>query len=488
MNNLLNAMGNVTATENGAVTLRDTGSAVLDLFYHGAAKRNQDITDLIREAYFENPMLTIVTMFYIRNIRGTGQGERSAFNQFLVWLDKNDPLTFEKIVHLVPQYGYWKDVTPFYYSDAVRTLVYNQLKEDFKNPNPSLLAKWMPSINTSSKATRELAWNWITAFKTDRIKYQNTLSRVRAKIRLVEQKMSANEWDEIEYTRVPSKAMKNYRKAFGKHDAERFGKFLEAANNGEVKINSGTLYPYELVAEYVKQFESMYNHRTISVDQTIEAQWKQLSNFVEGENSMLVMADVSGSMFQQNNIPINSSVGIAIYLAERNKGIWANKFITFTDVPTIIELHKGTLADKVKQVFKHVGYNTDFQAGMDAILTAAKRNKLAQADLPTHMIVISDMEFDHCGSGTNFEVTREKFRQAGYSMPTMVFWNVASRNKQTPVNMREDGVVLVSGQSPSIFKNIMSGENTNPYDMMIEVLHDEVFTPVWNVLENPSKS
>lgn len=480
MNNLFNAMQNTTSTENGAVTLRDTGSALLDLFYHGATKRGQAITSFIEAAWNEDRLLTTVIMFYIRNVRGTGQGERDAFNQFLNWLLAKDKATFVKIARLVPEYGYWKDLMQFYTVPEVVELVHEQLRSDYKSKNPSLLAKWMPTINASSKVTRTEAWHWITALNTNRIDYQNSLVKIRRAIRTVESQMTANQWNEVDYSRVPSKAMKNYRKAFSKHDATRFCEYLEAANNGEVKINSSTLYPYELVCEYVNAFGPAY--RSLKVDATIEAQWKQLPNYVEGNHSMLVMADVSGSMFQQDNMPINSSVGLAIYLAERNTGIWHNQFITFTNKPKLITLTGNTLADKVSQVFNDVGYNTNFQAGFDAILTAAKRNNLKQEDLPAAIIAISDMEFDNCGSSTNFEQVKEKYAKAGYTMPTMVFWNVASRNKQTPVNMNEQGVKLVSGHSPSIFKSIMSGNSVTPYDTMLEVLSDAVFDAVREVL------
>ena len=90
------------------------------------------------------------------------------------------------------------------------------------------------------------------------------------------------------------------------------------------------------------------------------------------------------------------------------------------------------------------------------------------------------MEFDHCADNadlTNFENAKMKFAEYGYQLPTVVFWNVQSRNQQQPVTMNEQGVVLVSGCSPRVFSMIMSG-NLSPYAFMLETLSSERYEKI----------
>ncbi|MCR5236214.1 MAG: DUF2828 family protein [Lachnospiraceae bacterium] len=85
------------------------------------------------------------------------------------------------------------------------------------------------------------------------------------------------------------------------------------------------------------------------------------------------------------------------------------------------------------------------------------------------------MEFDSCAANagvTNFENAKARYESFGYTLPQIVFWNVASRNLQQPVSMNEQGVVLVSGSSPQIFSMIKE-DKLNPYSFMMEVLSSE---------------
>jgi uncharacterized protein DUF2828 len=485
MNTLLKGLQkefNYTRTENMALTYKSTLDGVLDLFYHAPAKRGQDITSLFANAYNDNALLAIKIMFYTRDIR-SGQGERELFRQMLNWMYKNDQRAFNAVAPLVPEYGRWDDLLTFTDSDLVRRQVNAQFKLDMIAEHPSLLAKWMPSENTSSVKTRALAAKWRVILGLTPRQYRTRLSLLRKRINVLERLMSAGEFGAINYSTVPSNAGLRYRKAFSTRDAERYVAYLESVKKGEAKINSATLYPYDLLKTYITSAHPWSFAR--EEDTTIELQWKALPNFADTDDNVLVFCDVSESMYNGMSAvrPIFISVSLAIYLAERNHGAFANNFISYTDIPRLITLRGNSLLDRVKQVFAAgVGYNTDLQAAFDLVLDTALKNKVSQEEMPKYIIIVSDMEFDSVGHGTNFETIKRKFARSGYTMPKLIFWNVSSRAEQVPVLSDEKDVYLVSGASASVFKSVVSAKAVTPFEMMLEILDSERYAQIEEAL------
>jgi len=497
MNKLLEALQvdfNYTRTENGALTYRSTLDAVLDFYYHAPAKRgqNQEIIDLFMRAFAEDPVLALKALFYLRDVRN-GQGERDSFRAVFTWLAQNYTNVFNALVPLVPEYGRWDDLTDLFVDQPtvaqfVRATLFNDFDAYRKDGNISLLAKWMPSVN-AGKAAKKIGRKWAKALGLTEPQYRHLLSTLRGKLNLVETAMTSQQWNEIEYAHVPSRAALLYRKAFSKHDADRYVAYLEAVKAGKTKINAGTLYPYDLVRNYSRLF--MYTRRDLrAVDATVEAQWKALPDYLAGsEENILVAADVSGSMFTSASMqPIDVSVSLAIYAAQRNHGAFRNNFMTFTDRPHLVTLsERGTLLNHVAEVFNAgVGYNTNIQRMFDELLDVAVLRHVPVEDMPTKLFVISDMEFDDSsvgGAHTNFELIKRKYAAAGYPMPTLVFWNVASRGKQTPVTKDERGVYLVSGASPSIFTAALNTKAVTSTDLMQDVLNSDRYAAIEHALE-----
>jgi len=495
MNKLLEALQvdfNYTRTENGALTYRSTLDAVLDFYYHAPAKRgqNQEIIDLFMRAFAEDPVLALKALFYLRDVRN-GQGERDSFRAVFTWLAQNYTNVFNALVPLVPEYGRWDDLTDLFVDQPtvaqfVRATLFNDFDAYRKDGNISLLAKWMPSVN-AGKAAKKIGRKWAKALGLTEPQYRHLLSTLRGKLNLVETAMTSQQWNEIEYAHVPSRAALLYRKAFSKHDADRYVAYLEAVKAGKTKINAGTLYPYDLVRNYSTYFIG-YDRSSRKIDETVEAQWKALPDYLAGsEENILVAADVSGSMFTGASMqPIDVSVSLAIYAAQRNHGAFKNVFMTFTDKPKLVSLsNNGTLLHHVMEVFRDVGYNTDIQRMFDVLLSTAVLRHVPVEDMPTKFFVISDMEFDSGnvgGNRTNFELIKAKYARAGYPMPTLVFWNVASRGKQTPVTKDERGVYLVSGASPSIFTAALNTKAVTPTDLMKDVLNSNRYAAIEEAL------
>lgn len=485
--NVMKRQAQTKLTENGAVAYNTLNNGLLDLFAVIGALRPQsesEIEQKFARAFNEDKLLATKMLFYAGNIRG-GLGERRTFRICLKWLAQNYPEIVIKNMANIPLFNRWDSLfvlenTPV--ESAMWEFIKVQLMSDIramkKNQSISLLAKWMPSENASSKRTVRLAQKAMSALYMTPRNYRKTLSALRKYIKVVERDMSANQWGDINYEGVPSYAMKNYRNAFAKHDAIRFSNYIASLNKGEAKINASTLFPYDLVREYVNEvwIGGWGGRRNEKLDPVVEAQWKALPNYIEGENNYVVMADVSGSM---DGRPIMTSIGLAIYFAERNKGDYHNTYMTFTDKPHFINIKEGaTLLENVKTVANtDIGFNTDLEAAFDYILSNAIYNNVSNEDMPKALIVISDMEIDRYMSrrGLGFvDTMKEKFNVAEYEMPKIILWNVEAR-QDTYLSQNPD-VIYVSGSSPSVFKSFIGALNgETAYDVMLKTLNDKMY-------------
>ena len=487
MLNQLKEEANVTLTENLAVTHATTMSDCLDLFATIGALRNAPDEDVIMRfmrAFAENPDIAVKTLFFARDIRG-GLGERKVFRTILEYMAKHSPESVIKNLWAVPEFGRYDDLLVLLDSSVKHDVIDNikaQIKSDVDaldgEGSVSLLAKWLPSVNASNARTVSYGKRIAKALGMKDFEYRRMLSKLRAKIAILENNLREKDYS-FDYSKQPSRAMLKYRKAFIRNDNERYQEFLGKVEKGEVKLNTGTLYPYDIVRPFVAydMREEITNAERKSADVT----WNALDDFTNGENA-LVVVDGSGSMYMRGNpIPATVALSIGIYFAERNKGDFANHFITFSEKPRLVEIKGKDIFEKIKYCasFNEVA-NTDIEKVFNLILSTAVKNKTPQSELPSTIYIISDMEFDHCSDNaglTNFENAKRAFAKHGYQLPTVVFWNVQSRTHQQPVTMNEQGVVLVSGCSPRVFNMVMSG-NLSPYAFMMETLGAERYEKI----------
>ena len=472
---------NKTYTENGSVIYRSTGRDCLDLFATiGALRREseQEITARFLRAYAEDPDLAMKILFYGRDVRG-GLGERRVFRILLRWLAVSKPESVVRNLPYVAEYGRWDDVLVLL-DTPCRAEALALLKQQFdadlaalsSDGDVSLLGKWLPSVNASNDETIRAAKQIANAFGLSDRDYRKTLTKLRAQIRILENNLRKRDYT-FDYSKQPSKAMFKYRKAFLRNDAERYGAFMQRVSTGEVKLNTGALYPYEII-------EKAY-HCDDAERLSLDATWRALADYTQDENA-LVVADGSGSMYWGGKpMPAAVAQSLAIYFAEHNRGAFRNHFITFSMNPRLVEIKGRDIVDKARYCETvNECANTNIQKVFELVLNAAVRNRVAQKDLPSTIYIISDMEFDSCAAGaslTNFEYAAKLFRQAGYRLPNVVFWNVSSRNQQQPITTNEQGVALVSGCSPRIFSMVMEG-SLDPFTFMLSVIDTERYAPI----------
>lgn len=486
---------NVSVTENGAVGYATTGKNLLDMNFKISSYRNKSDQEIIvdfKKAWFEDKELALKFLFYVRDAR-EGAGERRLFRVALKEIgDELDERVFDWIM----KYGRADDlfvlINNVKLGNEMLLYVKNQLIKDGeamqKGKPCSLLAKWMPSENTSSDETKKLAKQIRKFLKLNSKEYRQMLSTLRKYLDVTERKLCANEWSEVDYEKVSSQANLKYNSAFLRHDEKRRREYLGKLEKGEAKINSSVLFPHDIVHKYGVN-QGYWGQNLKKKDQALEAMWKGLPDYVNGNSKILVVRDGSGSMTSSvGNTSITAldvATALSIYFSEKQEGEFKDKFITFSSNPKFIDLSNyDNLHDKLERCYHEDDCsNTDIEKTFDLVLKTAVDNHLEQKDIPD-LLIISDMEFDEArgyyarhDDTKLFQVIGEKFNRAGYNLPKLIFWNVNSRTGTIPVKQNDNGVILVSGFSPAVTKMVLSNE-LDPYKALLSILNSERYKEV----------
>ena len=478
------ARGSNATTMNGAPTLPSSGKPVVDLFFLTGAARGQNIIPTFVEAFYDNKELALRTMLYARDIR-EGQGERQVFRDVLVWLEKNDIKALRAVLPRVADLGRWDDLLVL--TGEGRTLAFSLIREALAAGN-GLCAKWMPRKGDVARELRNFLGLSPKNYRKTLVRLSNT----------VEQLMCANNWSEVNYDHIPSVASARYRKAFFKHDGERYKAYVDqlvkqlapdykpAPDEKVRKINAAAIFPHDIIRSIGV---SEYNPPTVKTADynSIIAQWAALPDWV-GQGSFLPLIDVSGSMYNFNFYgqatkqlktqvrPIDVAVALGLYVSERNKSAFKDMVLTFESNPKISHLTGNVIERANKMAKLPWGGSTNLEAAYTAILNHANKHKVLAEDMPKSLIIISDMEFNSASkspSATAFVAMRQAFEASGYDMPTVIWWNVNGREGNSPVTYTSTGTGLVSGFSPSIMKNLLSSKTLTPLDLVLDTIMKE---------------
>lgn len=461
------AINNITFTQNGALTYSTSGNACVDLFSKVGTLRNkseEEILSLFIAAFRENPEVALRILAYARDIRG-GLGEKKVYRTVArTLLDKGANL--DVFADMTVEFGSWKDIFEICTDREIAHIVRREYarRAEAGEKRPNLMEKYMFSIGGKDNRRAEALAH---ALGLTPKAYRKYLSKARKDIDIVETHMCANNWEDIEYDHVPSRASMIYSHAFGRHDAERYDKYIEDVKSGKAKMNASVLYPYEVVR---KVYTCLDWHGRITEDvSAYEAMWQNLKDFHCDGNS-IVVTDVSGSMADDNFMPISVAVSLAIYFAERNHGAFKGQMITFSERPEFFEIPEGTLTEKIQRTLSAPwGMNTNLNRVFDIMLSRCVANHVPAEDMPKTIYVVSDMEFDNCANLTNYEGIKARYAEAGYACPNIVFWKVNDHGS-TPVRYNDKGVALVSGCSPSVFELAVS-DDLDPVKYMLSAVN-----------------
>ena len=414
-------------TTNGMKARKSTANACVDLFYNIGASRGKNIIPAFVAAYVENRDLALRIAQWARDVRG-GSGEREIFRQILKHLELKHPEDAKALINKVPEIGRFDDLFVFS-TPAMKWEAYNLLGNYLRQGN-GLAAKWTPRKGNIAREIREM-------FGMTPKQYRKTLVGMT---NVVETQMCANDWDNINYSHVPSLAHARYKKAFGRHGTT-YAEYVQKLIKGEagVKINASAVYPYDVLKGAINRYSRSAMSKT-ELD-ALQAQWDALPNYI-GDANVLPMVDSSGSMTcpaggynsKSGLSCLEVAISLGLYFADKNKGKFADCFLTFSNRPQLVNL-KGNINQKIDQMNTGEVANTNLHAAFELILKTAKDNKVPQAEMPETLVIFSDMQFDvgvkHDESA--IEMIARKYEAAGYELPKVVFWNLNAAYGNAPV-------------------------------------------------------
>jgi hypothetical protein len=471
-----------SVTFNGAATNASTSDKCLDLFslIGSGIRQGTDITQIFAAAYAENPNLAVRIVMWARDIR-EGAGRREVYRQILKWFNKNYPFSkdYEKMIFATPEFGRWDDL--FSVEGNMENVALSLISDAIRNGN-QLAAKWADRKGPNAIRLRNF-------MKLSPKSYRKLLVNTT---NVVETKMCQKDWENINFSQIPSLASSRYAKAFAKNSVAyreylaQLAKNLADPENSDksIKVNAGAVYPFDVI-KTINQ-----GNKTLGL-----AQWEALPNYLNPEATILPIVDVSGSMtwtkVQGNTTPLDVALSIGLYLADKQTGPFKDVTLTFSTDPKI-DILKGDIIAKMNQLNRqNIGGSTDVEKAFELILDMAVKNKVKQKDMPKYLMIMSDMEFNPMSahqygspmtgySQTAMEMIKSLYQKAGYELPKIIFWNINGRSGNSPVKFDERGTAIVSGFSTAIAKSILSVslENFTPHNVMLETVMKDRYN-IW---------
>lgn len=442
-----------TVTENGMLTYTSSMNDVVDLFFKVGASRGKDIIPQFSKAFVSDSDLAIRVALWARDVRG-GSGERQLFRDIFAYVIGKDADLGRRILAKVPELGRWDDVYVTF-GTAIERDGLRLIAQALKDGN-GLCAKWMDRKGANANKVRAY-------MKMTPKEYRKLIVGLS---NVVEQKMCANQWDEIEFGKLPSLASARYQGAFNRHAPAQYSAYKANLKTGQATINAGAVYPYDVIKSLAKG------------DATVaDAQWKALPDYLAGsEQNILPLVDVSGSMGcpvgDNHNATVSCldvAISLGMYISERSKGLFKDTFLTFTSKPQMQRLN-GSLSDRFRQLSNADWHqSTNLDAAFELILNSAVKHKVPQSEMPTMVLIMSDMQFNQCCKYTAGSMIDAKYEAAGYKRPSVVFWNINAK-QGVPAKYNDKGVALVSGFSPAIMESILKCKKFDPFNMMLEAV------------------
>lgn len=475
--NSLNKMSNETLTENGAFSYKSSTSAFVDLFYNAGVLERKNImdskvnkiVDQFESALSQDKIKALAIMSYTRDIRN-GIGLRLYFRQCIKHLLEREISVDSASNHIKYLYvmvssgvGYWDDWFHLF-EWSLKNKHYTKkffaeiTEKEFTSGDNNLFLKWYPRSG--------LVWEYMRKYLDLSPKQ---IRAVLTKYKTTETLLCAGKFSQIKYDNVPSKAFKKYMSSFQKRDGERFREFLSEVKSGTKKINAGAIYPHEVL-------QNRYDN---SQAEAINIMWSQLPDLIKSEASFLPVIDTSGSM---NGLPEDIAISLGIYLAERNKSVFKDNVLTFSnDVHWINIGNLNNVVDKFRKIEKESEVaDTNFEAIFKLLLSTAVKNNVSQSDMPSHLICLTDSEFNQMVSNPNNTETiqqfyTKEFEKYGYKLPMIVYWNL--RVTDTVPALKNEKCLLLGGSSPNVIKSALEFTST-------EEFLNKILAPYVRVIEN----
>lgn len=490
-----------TFTENGAISNSTTGNSCLDYYSKAGTYTNRsqkDVDKSMASIFAEDPKMALKIIFGVRLITRksefdetqTGFGRRDEFYKAMNWLARSNPKYLISNLHLIPIFGTWKDLIVLgcdpVIADVCLNDIFSVMNENIDN---QLLLKFLPQIRSKSRCDRDKKRILFAKkfCKFAGMNYQGYRKlKSSGKAHIWQKQMSAGKWNEINFNGIPGKAMFRHISQKGKDQKtvfERHGlvKDLEkwVLSQENVKF---TGYPYELLKAARKS--PSYIQRLI-----LDRQFTKILEGMENHKlgNVLAALDTSGSMGCQvlpGVSALDICMGLGIAFSSMNVGYFKNQVVMFNYKSTLKQL-RGTFCEKVEQVPVNAMGSTNFQSIIDLICTVRKKHpEIPVEEYPQTILVVSDMQFNPAGDGTNHEKAVSKLKEVGLGKMRFIWWFVTGRGEDFPSTMDDEGVFLIGGFDPVNLKSLMTGKEVkteeekqkqNPMDGLNNWLSQSVF-------------
>jgi hypothetical protein len=455
--------------------LNSSNNSNLDLFTQLVRGINKnDLINYLDKSWELSKIKTLAIIFNSRD-RLKGKKEKEISNFCLLWLKIFHNDIYKNHINIyINEYGCWNDLNYIIKKSKNHNYEYKlfaeQLKKDKElldnDENISLCAKWI--ISPNNKQVIKIARYLFDDIKNYQERYRKEyITPLRRKLDIIETKLCNKDWDKIEYSKVPAKALSIYKKCFIRNDNDNYQSFLNDVFNNKTKLKISGLLPHEIIKKY-------YDSRLTEIDETLELEWhafvdlyKNTDNF----NGIIPIVDVSGSMFDSSSQvkPIYVSVALGLLISELNSGYLHNKVMTFSQRPHFIDVKGETLRDRIKSILSTpFGLNTDFLKVADLIIETS----LSDISFSYKKIIcLTDMQFDVVNEDRNIHnIFINKFKNNNLEIPELIYWNLSGKYNNYPIDTTYENTSMISGFSEQLLTVILNNDKINPLSLMEQIL------------------
>ena len=506
-------------SENGAKTLKTTGSKLVDQFGKAGNFRGRDITDVFEDQaniWDENAELALRFPFYLRMVtRKTkisnqnetdkvqnGQGARDESFKRLLWIAKEHPTEFYKNVWVLPIVGSWKDIwTMMFYDikEGVRTIKHDAMFELMAHgldcdAHVDLVKKYMPRIKSVKKCktdwariTNSLAKKFANYFGIS-VKEYNKL-KASGKAHDFQKLICSRQYDKLNWGHIPGRAL----------NLLVTSKFLDNHNLTDNYVDWIDKQPVAKFTGYVFELaHKLYSYNTsywagwkgvkvpYAVKHTIDAQFNGLVEKAKADGNITenvwCCLDTSGSMNQpvkglKNTTCLDVATSLAMFFAELNTGAFHNKVIMFDHKSYPHTMVGDSFCDRIMNLPLVGCGDTNFQSAIDEIIKIRTEHpEIPLEDYPTTILVVSDMQFNPTNRYSSYREDETNYEYSKKSLKTVfpeefvdnmkfIWWDCASRygNTDYEASSDEEGVTFFSGFDGSIISTLL-GEDAKVVD------------------------
>jgi hypothetical protein len=455
------------------------------LFTKGKKSKRQDYyansesaLSLFQKCWIVDREKAMRLLFWLRDPRG-GAGNRSAFRECINWVATTQAPWVSENIKMIVENGRWDDLKSLV-GTSCQAQAFDMWAEAIKGGD-GLASKWV-----SRKKDIALRKHMKLSPKDFRkLLVKNTS--------VVENDMCKKNWNEIEYKKVPSKAMSLYSKAFNKNDETRFSSFKDKVEKGEETINASVLFPHDCVRT-AKNGDK----------QAADLQFNALPNYLEGTNQRIMpICDTSGSMSSIVGGSITAydvATSLALYCSQMvgKDNPFYKKFIQFCSESKLTDWSGMKMSEAIGNgggyydrggIFDGAIGSTRIATALDMLLSMGKMFNASPEQMPNTLLILSDMQFhegtsSYSGYGSSRSRSEEytqpvvkqhlaKWKAAGFELPKVLYWNLQGY-AGSPDTVDAKNVGLVSGFSPSILKAVFGGEDFTPLAIMEKAIEKYV--------------